>query len=409
MKIWFTLYRYELKKIMQKKITVAVLLGICLFISTGLLLDDIGSVQVNGMPNYMKKAELNALDRKNGLEMTGRRIEEGLIRKTAEAYRRNQELTELYGDTPTEEQKRLLAEDYIENVRPYSAIMDHCGNALGMKPAELMNWDADMKEYDTIVRKRLKEQCKNYRLTEREEAFWMNYYDSLEKPVTYEYDRAYPKMTAIVYALSVFMMLLFGVAFSGVFSEERILRCDQLILSSKNGREKIYYAKLAAGLTFAMAAWAGILLLSVSILLAIYGTEGFSASLQLYKPLYPYPVSVGSFVLIMFGVMFVVLLFVSVMVLFLSVCFRHTVTPLAIVITAIIMGLFLNIPESMRIPAQIWDMLLTNFIYASNIYDLRLFTIMGHSFVPWQVLPFLYFLVSIGIFLLGEKIYCKIG
>ena len=44
-----------------------------------------------------------------------------------------------------------------------------------------------------------------------------------------------------------------GIGLANFFGEEHIRRTDQLILCSKNGKEPLYLAKMAAGITFGIA------------------------------------------------------------------------------------------------------------------------------------------------------------
>lgn len=97
--------------------------------------------------------------------------------------------------------------------------------------------------------------------------------------------------------------------------------------------------------------------------------------------------------------------YVGIWIMFLSACFSRSIVPMALIFIRIMLGMFLNIPERLRISSQIWDWLPINYLFASNIYDTRLFPFFGHYLTSWQILPVLYAVLGILIAVAGRSVY----
>lgn len=407
MSTWRTIYRYELKKILQKRFTILTMLLIYIFLIVAIGSDIVGDVYVDGV-QVMSQTQWRKLQQANNRALSGRRIEEGLLREAAGAWQEYLAMAEELGSSPTQEERERLADTNVKVYAPYAALIGYCQKAVNRQGGDLLSLLGE-KDFYEAVDKNLQAGFERNRLEEGEIAWWKQKQKQLERPVTYRYDEGYARLLSMVYALSLLLMLLYGVALSGVFSEERSLGCEQLLLTTRYGYGTLYFAKLAAGLTFVAASMAVVILLSIGMVFAIYGCDGFTASLALYRPLYPYPVSIGWFTLMQGGIFFVTLLLVSLLILFLSVCFRRSIIPLAVVFLRLMMGLFFSVPKGMRVLSQLWTLLPINYLFADNAFDLRLLSLGGHYLTSWQVMPFVYLGISIAVVLVGKRVYGRIS
>uniref|UniRef100_UPI00405796EC hypothetical protein n=1 Tax=Acetatifactor sp. TaxID=1872090 RepID=UPI00405796EC len=69
-----------------------------------------------------------------------------------------------------------------------------------------------------------------------------------------------------------------AICLSTVFSEEHARKTDQLILCSRNGRKKLFYAKILAGVTFGVSVAIILFLLAMISTVWVYGGRGFDTA-----------------------------------------------------------------------------------------------------------------------------------
>lgn len=105
-------------------------------------------------------------------------------------------------------------------------------------------------------------------------------YLATEYTANYNYDFGYQKirnmMTTYPYTIGVVTLI----ALAPLFSSEYVKRTDALLLSSKNGKQKLAYTKIKAGLFVAFFAWGIITILNLILIFSLYGLTGWEAFWQ---------------------------------------------------------------------------------------------------------------------------------
>lgn len=192
-----------------------------------------------------------------------------------------------------------------------------------------------------------------------------------------------------------------------VFPEEHMRRTDQLMLSSVLGKNTVYWAKIWAGVSVSVIATLLMVVLIVALSLGIYGTEGFQAAFQLYPShnMYPWPLTMGQACLIAYGMVFITAVLSGMFVMVLSELLHSNIATLSVSVGIIIAGMICSIPNQYRVLAQIWNWLPMTFLDSWSVFDIRLLTVFGHSFVSWQAIPVFYILSSIGLAVFGKHFY----
>ncbi len=116
--------------------------------------------------------------------------------------------------------------------------------------------------------------------SEAEKQFLIGRYDSLKKPLYYEYTDGWAALLEYAPSLIMFLVLLTGFLVSGIFPNEFQWRSDAVFFSSKYGRDKAAASKVLAGFCIVTA----IYLISMSLysvaVLGILGTDGASCPIQ---------------------------------------------------------------------------------------------------------------------------------
>ena len=394
------LFRYEWKKIWKRKI-VWVMGGIVFvsFLWSNLLFlvsfqtvqtDSDGNVQEirrGGYEAYVKECE-------NARKLDGRKIDEKLLREVWIDYE-----NEKYKDI-----QALLGSVGIENGRKAEVTVTGPGDAEqedafvteGVKSWYQGMQQAAMESVDATVG-----------LTPAERQYWLEQDAKVEKPLTYTYAKSWGEILGYVQDVSLWLVLLCAVCLSGVFSEERRKKTDSLILSTKNGKNPVFFAKLLAAVAFAVL-WI-LILHGLNFLRAFlfYGVEGFSAQIQLIAPRIPAAITIGQGVLLLLGITILAGVLISILSIVLSECFGSSVAVLAVVGGGSLLSLIMVIPADLRVLAQIHDLLPVNLVSVYTFLDYKTISVFGLRLTDLQFGYILYPLLTVIVLFLGWWKYCR--
>ena len=139
-------------------------------------------------------------------------------------------------------------------------------------------------------------------LAEEDTAYWQAMEAQVEKPFVYRAVTGFRMLLRDVFGLSCILPLAAAVCVCGVFSTERRTRADELIFSSRHGHFPQYLAKVLAGTTVAAAASVLIIGANAALLLT-YGADGFDAALQPEILSSSLPITMGQAVCILYGLL----------------------------------------------------------------------------------------------------------
>ncbi len=390
------LFGYELKKLLSHRV-VWVSLVVSLLLSVITVCSPlIGSYYVNGEAVSTNYEEFQT-DKAYQLALDGRVIDEALIAEMQEAYAK----------VPLEVEQYSLTEEYQKYARPYSAIYHYVRLATGLTGKEAIRWVADT---ENLQEKRLEVQEKrweSYLLTEIEKDYWREQEAQIERPVVFRYVGAYSVLISAVYTVGLVAIFVVSVCLAGVFPEEHVKRTDQLILSSKCGREKTYGAKFGAGILFAFCTSLIMVLFTLGLAFAVYGTEGFFGALQLEYSGSSAAISVGEAVLIAYTMVLFAGVFMGVLVMMLSEVLRSSVGTLAIATGIIVLPMFFSMPEEYRVLYQLWSYLPSDFVAAWSLFSPQM-VILGNFVVPaWQAVPVLYTMLGVVFAIVTKRAFVR--
>lgn len=342
-----TLYCYEVKKILSRKLTWTAFL-VCFFcIALTATVDLIGKYYVDGEvadTHY----HMFRVDQEYLRALSGRKLDQKLLEEMSAAYRK----------IPVSEERYTLTEEYQTYARPYSAVFQLVRLWTQQKGIdEIREWEPDEEALYAARAENLEKEWQALRLSDAEKAFWREKEARTEIPVTYLYHDGYRKIA--IHGMNTIGILVLLSAF---------MAC---------------------------------------IVFTVYGAEGFHASLQLcaYMWASSHALTIGQACLIAYTVLILTAAFVSVMVMVLSEILHHNIATLAVCVGLIMAGIFVQVPYQYRVFAQIWDWLPLRFLNLQNIFDIRLFSVFGHCLVSWKVVPVLYVLAGAAAAFAGKIFY----
>ncbi|MDE6388385.1 MAG: hypothetical protein K2L82_11340 [Lachnospiraceae bacterium] len=395
MNIFLTLYHYELKKIIKRKlvwISLFICLGCIVMAKAGNLS---GNYYVDGevVDTHYHMFQVDSAYRR---ALSGRVVAQELLEETMTAY----------GKIPAAAERYTETEEYQKYARPYNDIFQLIWKWTRRNPF-YEGWNADEQNLYDARTDWQEETWTELFLSDTEKAFWREKEEQIDKPFTYFYHEGYSVILKDLDTVGILLLLLTAVCLSGVFPEEHMRRMDQMILSSAKGRTIAYWAKLSAGISVSFICAVLMGLAAVTASLIIYGTEGFQTAVQMYLYLatYSYPISIGEACFIAYGVFLVTAVLMSVLVMVVSELLHNSIATLALFTGFIIVGVMINIPSQYRIVAQIWQSLPMRFLSCRGLFSQRLVVVGRHCFTVWQTVPILYVLCGTAAAVAGVGIY----
>ncbi len=416
----YTLYGFELKKILMRKIvwiTLAVMIALNIWIPFA----DLSSMGywING-EDYTGY-EFMAIDRDAARKLSGKTIDDTLLRKMQESYHNKEDTepgTTYEIDRSTGFQSSVVSADDAE-----SEETDTPGNKTDIKNARkyapLFTYITEfISDHDTALnvnaeelyqeRQREVSQCWiDQLLSEDEISYWEKKEHQITIPLTYEYTKGWIDLFKHICPLNYMLLLLTAMCLSGVFSIEHLRKTDQLILCSRHGKGSLYLAKILAGITFAIVSALLLFLVSAGTSLLIYGADGFHAALQLAFPSSSLPISVGTAVMIVFATFLAASALYSIVTMFLSGWLKNSVAVMAILAGSMIFTMMIDIPYGFRTASQIYDLLPTTLLVHWQLWDDRLVSVFGTYLTNFQTAWGIYLITGTALILIGARIYRK--
>lgn len=391
-----TLYHYEWKKLLRKKIVWISFISVFFMLAIAVFSPLFGSYYIEG--KYMGTTyEMDQIDRGYAQALNGRSIDKDLMTEAITAYRKiPRNLNVHYSVT----------EEFQTYARPYSEIFGFIRKMSGMQTSEVMySWAPD---YDDFIAKRqayLQSYWKEQRLSAGETDFWQTREAQIKTPYIYEEHGGFSNLLSYYQTFGFFVLMLNAICLSGIFTDEHTRKTDQIILCSPLGKTKLYGAKITVGISFAAlssALYIAFLFLSTRCL---YGLEGFQAPYQFLDALSSDPLSCVQALLIAYGILLLSSVVTGVFVMVLSELLQSGIATLAISAGLLILSMIVSMPKQYRVLAQIWNWLPWSFLSPFNVFGNYTLSVFGHYFTPWQAVPVLYLAAGALIVFLGKPVY----
>ncbi|MDO5401106.1 MAG: ABC transporter permease subunit [Eubacteriales bacterium] len=384
MHIFGRLYRFECKKIWDRKL-VKTAFVLCLLVavvcSTARLF---GRYVVDGAVMGSAYDEIRK-DQAYARALDGRPIDQRLLEEMSRAYQKVRIVPgKHYTGTP----------EYQTYARPYSEIFNFALGNTALTGTDIIEGRAPTEQALYAQRQTLLEQnWRDARLTEGEIAFWTERESRIEKPVVFREYETYNQIFLGYQTVGFLVILFLSIALSGVFPEEHSRRTDQLLLSSPRGKGQLYWAKMLAGISCAVAAALVLCAVTVAITVMLYGGGGFHGAFQLDNRGSSDPITCGQAMLIAYGNLLVTAVLVAVAVMLLSELLRSSMAAMAISAGMLLASMLVNVPEYDRVLAQLWDWQPWAFLAPWNVFGRYTLPVPGGYLTAWQAVPILYVLV----------------
>ena len=362
------LYRFEIKKIMKNRLTVAMLIVTVLFILIEAFIPKL----------YLSKEMEDAQK-----VLDGTVIDDALLQ-------------EMY--------PKLISNGTVwtaDNAM-YEKIADMEDGILP-DGANLSDYSADelYKERKSAIMAMMQED----NLTERELQWWANENSKIVIPFTYHYCQGTINFAQGMSLTLMCIMLISALCLSTVFTIEHRQRTDQIVISCRNGRRETFFVRIAAGLSVIIGCCVVSAALLALLITAIYGINGLGAAVQLELPLSDYSFTMGQFIIVQMIVMITAAILFASFAMAISEVVKNSLAVMGIMVGLFIFSQLELIPPRFRVLAQIKAMLPSNQISIWSLMEHRLVGFGGHYVTTYVASPVIYILISVFLIVIGKIAY----
>lgn len=197
---------------------------------------------------------------------------------------------------------------------------------------------------------------------------------SYNEPLFYQgYFDGWRQMASMMKVLACMEIMFIAICLSTVFTVEHTRKTDQIILCSRFGKKRLYFAKLMAGLTVGIAFTLILSLLMFGIIAFLYGFDGYNTILQ-FVLMRPFNLTLGQAVMILIGLSFAGAILVSVFTMALSELTKNSVGTIGIIAGILILTMFImEMPANLKILSEIWYMLPSNLVSLNGAFRYSMF------------------------------------
>lgn len=428
MRNFLTLYGYELKKIFKRRIvliTLMILTAVVLYVNiAGPLNTRYSGIDAEGNIITMTGFESIVEKKTKAKELNGQIIDDELLDKVKEAYRnvyreeynvqtddgsgygygyRQTAIEEAFDED--DEESAAKTADMLRNQEIYQPIYDYIRRVTGFSD-NVHNIDADSL-YRTRQEYLLEQEWAHLMMTDAEKEYWMMRENEIEGPFTYGYARSWNTMLDDFIYINMILVLAIAICLSNIFSDEHLKRTDQQILCSKYGRGRIFFAKIAAGSTFGVICSVLMFFVFVVSDICVYGPEGSSVVVQLYRPLCSRGLTMGQAIFLLGGVYIILGIVYSILTMFLSEAVKNAVADMAIMTGGMLLTILIQIPYQRRVISQVYSLLPTRILNVEQLWDGRLVSLFGMHLTNYQTAVILYVIVGALLIWRGNRIWQK--
>ena len=385
MRQFFTLYRFEIKKIFQKPYVPALLalsIALTLFLNVRPLLGEQTVAYVDEQQQFHFEAVSNyeaiQLERCFAREDAGKPLDNEEVWTMQEMNRRYQEIYNQY------------APDLTCVLLNHSLVFETLGRT-GVNPvAEHIEYPVDYA-YQNLERGR-EEEFSSQLLSQEEIAYWEREGTRLTTPFVMEYTGGWQGILEKASWLNLMALVFALISLCSSFSDDDAYKTRPLLASAAHSRMPLTLARLAAGVSLACGCVLLLFGLTAAIQFFVHGAGGAQMPIQLlelesdqkgigdvYLSNSCRDMTAGQAVLVTVGMSLLIALFAGALSMLLSKLLRRAVPALALPLGLLLLSMIFEPPFYYydRVRAQIWSYMPIQRLYQTFLADERLVSLGG--------------------------------
>ena len=385
MRQFFTLYRFEIKKIFQKPYVPALLalsIALTLFLNVRPLLGEQTVAYVDEQQQFHFEAVSNyeaiQLERRFAREDAGKLLDNEAAWTMQEMNRRYQEIYNQY------------APDLTCVLLNHSLVFETLGRTRVNPVAEHIEYPADYA-YQSLERGR-EEEFSSQLLSQEEIAYWEREGTRLTTPFVMEYTGGWRGILEKASWLNLMALVFALISLCSSFSDDDAYKTRPLLASAAHSRMPLTLARLAAGVSLACGCVLLLFGLTAAIQFFVHGAGGAQMPIQLlelesdqkgigdvYLSNSCRDMTAGQAVLVTVGMSLLIALFAGALSMLLSKLLRRAVPALALPLGLLLLSMIFEPPFYYydRVRAQIWSYMPIQRLYQTFLADERLVSLGG--------------------------------
>ena len=389
-----TLVRFELKKILGRKMTWIAFGLVFLTMVAYAVIEVTVTRDIKGVQATQYEAEQQ--DKENQKPILGRSVDDALVEEMFIAMATDKKAFKPYTDLYNVVVKAVCGTDALS-----AGTVEGAKAVLGISEDEELVYAARKIRIESGMTEQY--------LTEKEKDYWREVLENEDTvPWIYDYYTGPYSALTLAYTAIVLIAVMLAVCLANLFADEHQKKTDQLVLCSRNGRKILYWAKLTAGMVFTMVSAGLILLISAVPQLLIFGTEGLHAPIQLGMSSAMVQMTFGEAIWYCYLLTILAALMYSSIILCCSELFRNsTVAVVAIIGVLVLLPMLVMVPYEYRVLGQIFDLNPINTVAIWGFLDYRLVPVPGGFLTMQQAAPMVYVLLSAVFVFIGRRAYLK--
>lgn len=395
MNSFFNLLAFEYKKILKRKSTFIVLILMVLttfIVSFGCLKDG-----YYWTCNGNNKSSFEAM--RNDREII--RSKKGLVDENLmkEAIKNN--LIMISNDNNyfvNEYGKHLKPEAYIKYNLPYQNAIDLLNMVYqdnnvkvlqdGVKVFTMENVidklttkDAE-NLYDNLKTSTLQNISSKQNITDTEIQKHTKMLERVTIPFENNYIDGYSKFLTAFNFIALALLISTSILVAPIFSNEFQSRTDQIMLSSKFGKNKVIKAKIITGLSLTLIFSTAITSLFLVEILTIFGFDGSNVNIQILNPISTYPITMIQACLIVIAVAVLISMLFAMIIMLLSAKMKTSFGVIIISFLILFLPAFISITPKERFLYTIMQLMPIKAIEFSSIFSEYLFIFFNKCITP---------------------------
>lgn len=392
MKNFWTLVRFECKKIVSRKITWIAFGAVFIIMLAFGFYRSIVSHEVNGVRITAREEEMQAKAEEK--KLAGRLVNDEF-------------LEDMFVAMANEEMAKPYVNAYNEIARYLCGTALSRGTVAGVK--EELGIAPEKELIYAARRLQIEESFANQYLTEGEKEYWCDVLETEESvPWEYDYFQGVHFVWVAAYTAIVLIALMLAVCLANLFADEHQKKTDQLVLCSRNGRKVLCMAKITAGMLFTIVSTGLVLLATAVPQLITFGADGWHAPIQLIAPTSMVQMTFGEMILYIYALAIIASILYCSIILCCSELFRNsTVAVMAVIVVLVLVPMMVIVPYEYRVLSQLFDLNPINVLAFWSATDFRLVPFFGTYLTVYQVAPVLYVGLAVIFLLLCYRAYAR--
>jgi hypothetical protein len=373
---FLNLVGFEYKKIFQRKSAIITLILVLLIVCTSPLDIFIGMSYIDGQP-FESHYQAMVKDRDYARALSGRLADETLFAETRDAYAKIPP-AERYSATP----------EYQQYARPYHEIFWLLRIVYDddLEGVQRLTKD-DFKNFYRLRHEWVSKEIRASRISGAAKDELIRLDSEIEMPFNYGFTDGYNTIFVTIYILGIACAFTMAICFAPMFAGEYSTRADQLILSSKLGKNKLISAKLFTAVSLSIIYFIVLALISVAVGVIVYGFDGARTPLQLLWPFLAYPITMIEAALIIILCTLMGTLLTVAVTLLLSSLFKSPFGVIIIISVMTLVPMMFHVPESLVRLYNAYSLLPINMMTEQYIFSHVPFDFGGLVVLPYVFMP----------------------